>query len=69
MFQDKMCIRDSYGARTDQPAENMSFDGNIIENTSANGSYDAADGTYASNHVGTESDDTITVSYTHLVLM
>ena len=48
-----------YGARTDQPAENMSFDGNIIENTSANGSYDAADGTYASNHVGTESDDTI----------
>ena len=24
-----------YGARTDQPAENMSFDGNIIENTSA----------------------------------
>lgn len=29
-----------YGARTDQPAENMSFDGNIIENTSANGSYD-----------------------------
>ena len=48
-----------YGARTDQPAENMSFDGNIIENTSANGSYDAADGTYASNHAGTESDDTI----------
>ena len=50
---------DRYGARTDQPAENMSFDGNIIENTSANGSYDAADGTYASNHAGTESDDTI----------
>ena len=48
-----------YGARTDQPAENMSFDGNIIENTTANGSYDAADGTYASNHAGTESDDTI----------
>ena len=48
-----------YGARTDQPAENMSFDGNIIENTSANGSYDAADGIYASNHAGTESDDTI----------
>ena len=48
-----------YGARTDQPAEKMSFDGNIIENTSANGSYDAADGTYASNHAGTESDDTI----------
>ena len=37
----------------------MSFDGNIIENTTANGSYDAADGTYASNHAGTESDDTI----------
>ena len=48
-----------YGARTDQPAEKMSFDGNIIENTSANGSYDAADGIYASNHAGTESDDTI----------
>ena len=48
-----------YGARTDQPAGNMSFAGNMTENAITNGSYDAVNGTYASNHAETEADDTI----------
>ena len=48
-----------YGARAEQPAENMSFAGNMTENAIANGSYDAANGTCASNHAETEADDTI----------